>query len=49
MFKNLDHAEKIHYLTLIIRSLCDENNLNKNVVIDDFIYVLEKKEEKVNA
>lgn len=40
----MDHADKIMYLTLIIKSLCEENNLNKDVVIDDFIDLLKKED-----
>lgn len=41
--KKLDHAEKIEYLTLVIKSICEENNLSKRIVIDDFIYLIEKQ------
>lgn len=37
MENNLDHEEKIHYLSLIIKSICEENNISKRVVVDDFI------------
>lgn len=42
----LDHAEKIHYLTLIIKNICEENGLNKELIIDDFIYLLSSKDEE---
>jgi hypothetical protein len=38
---NLDHAEKILYLTLVIKSICKENNIEKRIVIEDFIYLME--------
>lgn len=40
---NLDHAEKIMYLTIVIKSICEENNLNKDLVIDDIIYILKEE------
>jgi len=39
----LDHAQKINYLTLIIKSICEENNIYKEVVIQDFIYLMNKE------
>ncbi len=44
--KNLDHEEKISYLTLIIKSICEENNLSKDIIIEDFIDMLKKEESK---
>lgn len=41
--KTLDDAEKIEYLSLVIKSICEENNICKKVVIEDFIYLLESK------
>lgn len=38
-----DHEEKITALTIVIKSLCEENNLNKSVVIEDFIDLMEQK------
>jgi hypothetical protein len=50
MKENFDHAEKINALTLVIRSICEENNINKAVVIDDFIYMINREyEEKRNT
>jgi len=40
MHRNLDHAEKIQALSLVIKCLCEENDLNKDVVIEDFIYLI---------
>jgi hypothetical protein len=42
--KNLDHAQKIMYLTYIIRSICKENKIPKEVVIEDFIYLMNEEE-----
>lgn len=36
----MDHATKIMLLTEVIKSICEENKLNKDVVIDDFIYTM---------
>lgn len=44
----LDHEEKIHYLTLIIKNICEENGLLKRVIIEDFIDLMESKEEVNN-
>ena len=41
--KDLDHAAKILYLTLVIRSLCRENNLPKDVIIEDFIDLMNEE------
>ncbi len=38
--KKLDHEEKITYLTLVIKSICEENDLNKSVIIEDFIDII---------
>lgn len=46
--KNPDHAEKILYLTLVIRSLYRENNLPKDVIIEDFIYLMNEEEKDEN-
>jgi hypothetical protein len=45
---SLDNAEKIHYLTLIIKTICEENGLSKAVIIEDFIELMsgETKEKK---
>lgn len=40
---NLDHDEKMLYLTLIMRTICEENNLSKQIVIDDFIYLMNRE------
>ena len=40
MRKHLDHEEKIQYLIYVIKSICEENNLNKKVIIEDFICIL---------
>ncbi len=45
---NFDHAEKIHALTIIIRSICEENKFDKTVIIDDFIYIMNRENEKKN-
>lgn len=47
--KNYDHEEKIIALTTVIRSLCEENNLNKSVVIEDFIYFINREHEKMKV
>ncbi len=49
LFKNFDHAEKIHALTMVIKSICEENNISKNLVIDDFIYIIGKNEKAEDA
>lgn len=45
--KTLDHAEKIEALTQVIKSICEENNLNKQVVVDDFCFTFFPKEEYI--
>ena len=45
----LDHAQKIYHLTLVIKSLCEEFNLNKQVVIEDFIGEIMKKNKENNG
>lgn len=42
---NLDHAEKIMYLTAVIKSLCEENNLNEDLLIEQFIDRMKYKHE----
>ncbi len=37
----MDHEEKIQSLILEIKDICEDNNINKKVVIEDFIYILE--------
>lgn len=45
-----DHAEKIQALTMVIKSICEENSLSRYVVIEDFIDLMEEKfEEESNA
>jgi hypothetical protein len=44
---NFDHAEKIHALTIVIKSLCEENNISKKVVVEDFIYWMNFKNDEV--
>lgn len=44
---SLDHAEKINYLMLIIHSICEENNLKKSVIVDDFIDLMKQKERDI--
>ena len=39
----LDHAEKIHYLMLIIKNICEENDLYIPVIIDDFQEIMNQK------
>jgi|KBSMisStaDraftv2_1062788.scaffolds.fasta_scaffold160148_3 hypothetical protein len=39
----MDHATKILYLTLIIKAICEENEINKDVVIEDFIDLLKQE------
>lgn len=45
----LDHCEKIFYLSIVIKNICEENNLSKDVIIEDFIYLLKQKEEVKDA
>jgi len=44
----MDHAEKIMYLSYIIRSICRENKLNKDVIIEDFIDLMNQEESNEN-
>lgn len=47
---HLDHEEKINALTMVIKSICEENNISRYVVIEDFIDLMEEKfEEEQNA
>ncbi len=40
----MDHATKIMWLTEIIKAICEENNIDKRVVLEDFIYQMGKEE-----
>ena len=42
--KLLDHATKIDYLSRVIKTICEENNLKKEVVIEDFIDLMNEKD-----
>ena len=42
----MDHTEKIQALTLVIKDICEENNLNKKFVIKDFIYQIQRGDDK---
>lgn len=41
-----DKATQIMHLTCVIRALCEENNISKRVVIEDFIYLINREDEK---
>lgn len=42
----MDLATQIQYLSMVIRQICEDNDLNKEVVIDDFIYMMNREDEK---
>ncbi len=40
----MDYAEMIDALTLVIKAIAENNKINKEVVISDFIDILEKED-----
>jgi hypothetical protein len=43
--KKFDLEEQITLLTYVIRQVCEDNDLNKSIVIEDFEYIMNRKDE----
>lgn len=41
----LDIAEQIQHLSVVIRQLCEDHNISKDIVLEDFKYMLMRENE----
>ncbi len=48
VFLSLDDSDKIFCLSTVIKKICLKSNLNKSVVVSDFVYQILKDENADN-